>query len=83
MFSLSPFSPEKMGSRGGFGRPAVLRQPAHSPHSLNLVLPHGIPAAFHKKGTHIYTANRYWVDPKFIGSRYCMPMAFTAKSPLA
>ena len=67
MFSLSPFSPEKMGSRGGFGRP-VLRQHAHSPHSLNLVLPHGIAAAFYKKGTHLYKVNHYWVGPKFIGS---------------
>ena len=45
-------------------------------------LAHGISAAFHK-GVHIYTANRYWVTPKFLGSRYYMPMAFTTKSPLA
>ena len=49
---------------------------------LNLVLTRGVPSAFNE-GVHIYTVNRYWVSPKFIGSRYCMPMAFTAKSPLA
>ena len=32
MFSLAPFAPEKLVSRGGFGRP-VLRQSAHSTHS--------------------------------------------------
>ena len=30
--SLSPFAPENLVSRDGFGRP-VLRQPAHSPYS--------------------------------------------------
>ena len=34
---------------------------------LHIVLTRGIPAAFHE-GVHIYTANRYWVSPKFIGS---------------
>ena len=37
LFSLSPFAPEKLVSRDGFGRP-VPRQPTHSPHSrLNLI----------------------------------------------
>ena len=31
--SLSPFAPENLVSRDGFGRP-VPRQPAHSPHSI-------------------------------------------------
>ena len=39
-------------------------------------------AAFHES-VYIYTVNRYWVSPKFIGSRYCMPMAFTTRSPRA
>ena len=83
LFSLSPFAPEKLVSRDGFGR-SVLRQPAHSLQAgrLNLVLSHGNPAAFHE-GFHICTANRYGVSPEFIGSRYCMLMSFTAKSPLA
>ena len=42
VFSLSPFVPDNLVSRDGFGHP-VPRQPAHSPHSgLNLVLTHGI-----------------------------------------
>ena len=83
LFSLSPFAPEKLVSRDGFGRP-VLRHPAHSLHAgrLNLVLSHGNPAAFYE-GFHIYTANRFGVSPEFIGSRYCMMMSFAAKSPLA
>ena len=62
-------------------RPASARS-SFSTLRLNLVLTRGIPAAFHE-GVHIYTANRYKVSPKFIGSRYCVPMAVTAKSPLA
>ena len=31
-FSLSPFAPENLVSRDGFGRP-VPRHPAHAPHS--------------------------------------------------
>ena len=29
-----------------------------------------------------YTANRQLVSPEFIGSHICIPMAFTAESPL-
>ena len=52
--------------------PGMVAIPAHgritfSTLRLNIVLPRGIPAAFHE-GVHIYTANRYWVSPKFIGS---------------
>ena len=32
VLSISPFEPENLVTRGGFGRP-VPRQPAHSPHS--------------------------------------------------
>ena len=39
---MSPFAPENLVSRDGFGRP-VLRQLAHSPYSrLKLVLIHGV-----------------------------------------
>ena len=61
-------------------RPASAR--SFSTLRLNLELTHEIPAAFHV-AIHIYTVNRYWVSPKFIGSRYCMPMAFTTRSPMA
>ena len=47
-------------------RPASARS-SFSTLRLNIVLTRGIPAAFHE-GVHIYTANRYWVSPKFIGS---------------
>ena len=43
---------------------------------LNLVLTYGIPPEF--RG-----AIRHRVSPKFIGSRNCVPMAFTAESPPA
>ena len=51
---------------------------------LNLVLPHGIPPDF-RGGAHffIYTAIRHRVSPELIGSRSCVPMAFTAESPPA
>ena len=78
--TLSSFAPEKLVSRDGFGRPASAR--SFSTLRLNLVLTHGISAAF-PQGIHIYTVNRYWVSPKLIGSHYCMSMAFTVMSPLA
>ena len=80
LFSLSPFAPEKLVLRVRPSRPASAR--SFSTGRLNLVLSHGNRAAFHE-GFHVYTANRYGVSPKFIGSRYCMMMSFIAKSPLA
>ena len=51
---------------------------------LNLVLTHEIPPDF-RGGVllFIYTAIRHRVSPEFIGSRNCVPMAFTAESPPA
>ena len=51
---------------------------------LNLVLTYGIPLEF-RGGVHlfIYTAIRHRVSPKYIRSRNCVPMAFTAESPPA
>ena len=51
---------------------------------LNLVLTHGIPPDF-RGGVHlcIYTAIRHRPSPEFIGSRNCIPMAFTAEGPPA
>ena len=49
---------------------------------LNLVLTYGIPPEF--RGKAIYeTAIRHRVSPESIGSRNCVPMAFTAESPQA
>ena len=51
---------------------------------LNLVLTQGIPPEF-RGGVHLFieTTIRYRVSPEFIGSRNCVPMAFTAESPPA
>ena len=52
---LSPFAPENLVSRDGFGRP-VPHQPAHQSFStlrLNLVLTHGIRPAF-RGGVHLF-----------------------------
>ena len=49
---------------------------------LNLVLTYGIPPEF-RGGVHYETAIRHRVSPEFIGSRNCVPMAFTAESPPA
>ena len=81
---LSPYAPENLVSREGFSRPAP-RQPAHSPYSFyNLVFTHGIPPHFHG-GAHLFilTVIFHLVSPEFIGSRNCVPMAFTAESPPA
>ena len=48
---------------------------------LNLVLTYGIPPEF-RGGVHL-SAIRHRVSPEFIGSRNCVPMAFTAESPPA
>ena len=50
--SLSPFAPENLVSRHGFGSP-VPRQPAHSILRLNLVLTYGITPEFHG-GVHLF-----------------------------
>ena len=78
---LSPCVPENLVSRDGFSRPSrvgllisILR--------LNLVLTYGIPPEF-RGGVHYENAIRHRVSPEFIGSRNCVPMAFTAESPPA
>ena len=54
------------------------------PLRLNMVLTHGVAPDF-RGGVHIFiqTAIRHRVSPKFIESRKCIPMAFTAESPPA
>ena len=79
---LSPYVPENLVSRDGFSRP-VPRQPAHlhtqaeSGAYLRDSSPRSAAASIYE------TAIRHRVSPEFIGSRNCVPMAFTAESPLA
>ena len=85
IFSLSPFAPENLASRDGFGSP-VPRQPDQL-HilRLNIVFAYyGIALEF-RGGVHFFisTAIRHWASPEFIGSRKCVTMAFTAESPPA
>ena len=49
---------------------------------LNLVLTYGIPSSYAAVSIH-ETAIRHRVSPEFIGSRNCVPMAFTAEIPPA
>ena len=81
--SLSPFTPENLVSRDGFSRP-VLSACSFSVLKPNLVCTHGIPPNF-RGGVHLFieTTIRHRVVPEFIGSRICVPIAFTAESPLA
>ena len=70
-FSLSPFAPESLVSRDGFGSPAP-RQPAHlhNTQAESVVLNYyGIPLDF-RSGVHliIKTAIRHRVSREFIGS---------------
>ena len=46
-----------------------------------LVLAYGIPPDF-RGGVHLFTI-RHRDSPEFIGSRNCVPMAFTSESPPA
>ena len=51
---------------------------------LNLVLAYGIPPEFQsslRRHVIIQTTIRHRVSPEFIGSRNCVPMAFTAEIP--
>ena len=78
---LSPCVPENLVSRDGFSRP-VPRQSAH----LHTQAESG---AYLRDSSRVprrrpyETAIRHRVSPEFIGSRSCVPMAFTAESPPA
>ena len=80
--SLSPFAPENLVSRDGFGSPVPSRiSLLISIFWLNLVLTYPNSAA-----ASIYlfkTAIRHRASPEFIGSRNCVPIALTAESPPA
>ena len=76
--SLSAFVPENLVSRDGFGsQPAHLHTQAES--GLTGFLPSSAAASIYS----FITAIHYQVSPEFIGSRNCVPMAFTAESPPA
>ena len=81
---LSPFTPENLVPRDGFGSP-VTRQPAH----LHAQAESG---AYLRDSSRVprqcpficlKIAIRHRVSPEFIGSRNYVPMAFTAESPPA
>ena len=81
--SLSAFAPENLASRDGFGSP-VPRQPAH----LHTQAEYGAylrdSSRVPRRRPFIYLNHiRHRVSPEFIGSRICVPMAFTAESPPA
>ena len=78
---LSPCVSENLVSRDGFSRP-VPRQPAHLHTQAESGAYLRIPPGF-RGGVHYETAIRHRVSPEFIGSRNCVPMAFTAESPPA
>ena len=66
--SLSPFAPENLVSRDGFGRPVPLQPAKFSTLRLNLVLTHEIPPDFHGGGIffffcHIGNRNRAGESP--------------------
>ena len=88
--SLSAFAPDNLVSRDGFGSP-VLRHPAHL-HNTNtqaesiwclLTFMGFLPSSAAASIYLFKTAIRHRVDPEFIGSRNCVPIAFTAESPPA
>ena len=81
--SLSLFAPESWSRETGSAVPSrvnllisILR--------LNLVLTNGILPEF-REGVHLFILSviRHRVSPEFIGSRNCVPIAFTAESPPA
>ena len=83
--SLSPYQPENLVSRDGFGSPV----PHHSLllisilSRLNLVLAGFLPGSAAASIYLFKTVIRHRASPEFIGSRNCVPIAFTAESPPA
>ena len=75
VFFLTPFAPEESVSRDGFGR-FVPRQSAHSESGAYSRKS----SRFPRRRPFIYTVNRHRASLDFIGSRNCVPMAFTAES---
>ena len=81
--SLSAFAPEKLVSRDWFGRPSSVSL-LMSILRLNLMLTYGFFPSSAAASIYLFkTAIRHRASPEFIGSRNCVPMVFTAESPLA
>ena len=79
-YSLSPCVPENLVCETGSAVPSRVRL-LISILRLNLVLTGFLPSS---AAASIYeTAIRHRASPEFIGSRSCVPMAFTAESPPA
>ena len=81
---LSAFAPENLVSRDGFDSP-VLRQPGHlhTQADSGCLLTGFLPSSASVSINLFETAIRHRVSPELIGSRNCVPMAFTAESPPA
>ena len=94
---LSPCVPENLVSRDGFSRP-VRRQPAHLHTQAEYDACSRDSQRVPRRRPYIYLkplyvigsvpslsgqSRVYRVSPEFIGSRNCVPMAFTAESPPA
>ena len=78
--SLSAFAPENLVSRDGFGSP-VPRQSAHHLHTQSesaAYLRDSSRVLQRRPFIYLKPAIRHRVSPEFIGSRNCVPMAFTA-----
>ena len=82
--SLPAFVPENLVSRDGFDSP-VPRKPAHlhTQAESGALLTGSLPSSAAASIYSYKTAIRHRVSPEFIGSRSCVPMAFTAESPPA
>ena len=82
--SLSAFAAENLVSRDGFGSP-IPRQPAHlhTQAGPGAYLWNSSRVPRRRPFINLKTVIRHRDSPKFIGSRNCVPMAFTAESPPA
>ena len=82
---LSPFAPEKLVSRDGFGRTVPL-QPSHlhtQAESGAYLRDSSISAAASIYFYKLLPGIGHRASRELIGSRNCVPMAFTAESPPA
>ena len=80
---LSPCVPENLVSRDGFSRP-VPCQPAHLHNQAESGAYLRVSSRVPRRRPFMKPRYiRHRVSPEFIGSRNCVPMAFTAESPPA